>query len=54
MTDTPHIPGCTGKRVFASMKAALRRAKLMRRKYHEPLEAYRCPKCHGYHIGGGT
>lgn len=49
---TPHIAGCTGKRSFATQKQAARRAKLMRRKYDEPLAEYLCRHCHRWHIGG--
>lgn len=53
MTDAEtHVRGCTGKKAFASMAEAKRRAKLMRQKYNEPLVAYRCPHCHMAHIGG--
>ena len=52
MSNDLHFPGCSGKRAFDSMKAALRRARLMRQKYDEPLVAYRCPHCRKVHIGG--
>ena len=47
-----HVPGCTGKQSFATQKQAARRAKLMRRKHHEPLTEYHCKHCHKFHIGG--
>ncbi|SEN50275.1 hypothetical protein SAMN04489859_100881 [Paracoccus alcaliphilus] len=51
-TPPPHIAGCTGKRSFATQKQAARRAKLMRRKYAEPLTEYFCRHCNRWHIGG--
>ena len=49
---TEHLRGRTGKRAFGSMVEAERRARLMRRKYKEPLVAYLCRHCRKYHIGG--
>lgn len=48
---TDHKPGCTGKKPFGTMQAARRRAKIMRRKYDKPLEAYHCRHCRAFHIG---
>lgn len=46
-----HIPGCTGKKAFATKKQAARRAKFMRRDKHAPLAEYHCPHCRMWHIG---
>lgn len=50
MTDNP-IHGCSGKKGFATKAQAEKRAKWMRRKYHNCLSEYHCQHCHLWHIG---
>lgn len=47
-----HLDGCTGKKSFATKKQAERRAKAMRRKFHNCLTEYHCEHCRQWHIGG--
>lgn len=51
MMIAAHKVGCTGKRSFLTFTDADKRATIMRRRWHEPLAAYRCKHCGMYHIG---
>ncbi len=44
---------CFGKFKDFTRKSAKRRAKAMRRRYHEPFGAYRCKCCGLFHVGHG-
>lgn len=44
--------GCEGKSTLQSWAVAARVAKQMRRRWHEPIQPYRCQHCSKYHVGG--
>lgn len=52
MTDADKSACCDGKHVFRSMRYAQQVARKMRREKNEPVAPYRCPVCHGIHLGG--
>ena len=41
----------SGKYRYDTSSAAYRGQRAMRRKHHEKLGVYRCPNCHGWHLG---
>lgn len=43
--------GCNGK-LRHTYAEAEREAKRLRRRFHTPLETYRCARCRGWHVGG--
>lgn len=42
---------CDGKSKYRTLRIAGKAAKAMTEKFNELIEPYRCPHCHGLHIG---
>lgn len=41
---------CTGKQSY-SLTRARQLARAVSRRHDEPMQAYHCPFCHGWHVG---
>lgn len=50
LTPTQAAAMCRGKATYSHVEAE-RRAKIQRRRYDEPIIAYRCKVCGGWHTG---
>ncbi len=46
--ETDHVRGCTGKLRHDSYSAAVKAKHSIR---HKTRSVYRCPNCHGWHLG---
>ena len=52
MQPSSYLRQCRGKVNFHSIEKAQREAKFLHKKFKAKFNAYPCPHCHGFHVGG--